>query len=114
MTEFKREFFKTDPVFSKLFDVIKRNHKVAEHTGKVLYENRHIKDFCEEARHFVLMPGNPPLHIHYDVASWYHPAGATVKIDSIGVYDDFLEYETARVKQLHAAESKDIPSSNLN
>lgn len=101
MTEFPRKFFKNDPVMGKLFDVIKRNHKVADHTAKVLYNNRHIKDFCEEARHFVLLPGEKPLYIHYDVASWYHPSGAAqVKIESIGVYDDFLEYEKARLGRI--------------
>jgi len=118
MTEFKREFFKSDPVFSKLFELIKSNHRVAKHTEKVLYDNRHVKNFCEEARHFVMMKnsgdGNP-LYIHYDVASWYHSKNAAqVKIESIGVYDNFLEYETARMRQLHGAESKDIPKSNLN
>lgn len=114
MTEFPRDFFKTDPVLRKLYEVVKKNHKVAEHTEKTLYENKHIKDFCEEARHYVMCTGPKPLYIHYDVASWYHPSGALVKIESIGVYDDFLEYETARMKGLHGAENSDIPKSNLN
>lgn len=109
MTEFKREFFKNDEVLGKLFKVIKERHEVAEHTKKVLLENKHIKDFCEEARHFVVMGS---LFIHYDVASWYHPSGALVKIESIGVYDDFLEYEKARSYQLYKAEKKDIPNIN--
>lgn len=115
MTEFKREFFKNDPVFSKLFEIIKKNHKVADHTEKVLIQNKHVKDFCEEARHYVEMPGKPHLYIHYDTASWFkEPMGVYVKIESIGIYDDFLEYNTARVNKLHAAENKDIPTSNLN
>jgi hypothetical protein len=115
MTEFKREFFKNDAVFGKLFELIKKNHKVANHTEKVLIENRHIKDFCEEARHFVEMPGNKPLYIHYDTASWFkEPMGVQVKIESIGVYDDFLEYNTARMKGLHGSDTADIPTSNLN
>lgn len=97
MTEFNREFFKKDPVFNKLWHLIMKNHKVAKHTEKVLFENRHVKDFCEEARHFVEMPGNPPIYIHYDVASWWKdPAGVQLKIESIAVYDDFLEYSIAR------------------
>jgi hypothetical protein len=98
MEEFKREFFKNDPVFYKLFQIIKKNHRVAKHTIKVLNQNKHIKDFCEEARHFVELPGEKPLYIHYDVASWYGPRGPLIRIESIGVYDDFIEYEIARSK----------------
>ena len=113
MTEFKRELFKQDPVLFKLWEILKRNHLVADHTRQTLYKNRHIKDFCEEARHFMLMPGKPEIYLHYDVASWYHPeGGAFVKIESIGIYDDFMEYETARMKGLHSGREADIPNIN--
>lgn len=113
MTEFKREVFINDPVISKLFEIIKRYHKVADHTERVLYKNKHVKDFCEEARHFTEMPGKNPLYIHYDVSSWFkHPAGVVVKIESIGVYDDFMEYTTARLKGLHSGSESDIPNIN--
>src|SRR5690606_26139542 len=99
MTEFKREFFKTDPVMKKLWQLIMQNHKVAKHTEKVLFKNRHVKDFCEEARHFVELPGEKPLYIHYDVATWWKdPAGVQLRIESIGVYDDFLEYQKERAR----------------
>lgn len=52
MTEFKRDFFKNDPVLGKLYEMIKKRHVVADHTEKTLIENRHIKDFCEEAKTF--------------------------------------------------------------
>lgn len=113
MTEFKREFFKNDPVLKKLFEVVKKNHKVAKHTEKVLFDNKHIKYFCEEARHFVFMDGEKPLYIHYDVASWWHEVGATiVKIESIGVYDDYLEYEVTRLKGIHSTPNS--AGGNLN
>lgn len=100
MTEFTREVCKRDPeVLGKLFEMVRLNHKVAQHTEKVLIENKHVKDFCEEARHFVMLPGNKPLYLHYDVASWFRePMGVAVKIEAIGVYDDFLEYEIARTR----------------
>lgn len=111
MTEFKREFFKKDPeVTGKLWELIKQRHEVAKHTEKVLFENRHIKDFCEESRTFVDMGRG--LYIHYDVASWYHEEGAQVKIEAICIYDDFMEYEKARMYQLHKASHKDIPNIN--
>jgi hypothetical protein len=102
MTEFSREFCKNDPkVLGKLFDMVKANHKVADHTEKVLVENRHVKDFCEEARHFIQLTGDKPLYIHYDVANWFkEPMGVQLKIESIGVYDDFLEYEKARLANI--------------
>jgi hypothetical protein len=101
MTEFKREFFKHDPVMKELYEIVKKNHKVADHTERTLIQNRHIKDFCEEARHFVMLPGKKTLYIHYDVASWFQPpAGVVVKIESIGVYDDFIEYEKARLARI--------------
>ena len=114
MTEFPRDFFINDPeVLGKLHQLLIKNHKVAEHTKKVLLENRHIKDFCEEARHFTIMPGKNPIYLHYDVATWFkEPNGIQMVIDSIGVYDDFIEYEKARMYQLHKAQHKDIPNIN--
>lgn len=114
MTEFKREFFINDPeVLGKLHEAIVKQHKVANHTEKVLLRNRHIKDFCEKARHFLVLDGKPQLYLHYDVASWFkEPMGVQVVVDSIGVYDDFMEYEKARMFQLHKAQKKDIPNIN--
>ena len=113
MVEWKRDFFKKDAVLSQLHQVILRSHKVADHTYKCLIENRHIKDFCEESRHFVLLPGNPDLYIHYDIACWFkEPNGIQMKVESIAVYDDFVEYESSRIKQL--SENKESEGLNLN
>ena len=114
MTEFKRDFFKNDPeVMGKLHNILVNGHRVADHTEKNLFKNRHIKDFCEEARHFTILQGKKPIYLHYDVASWFkEPMGVQVVIDSIGVYDNFMEYETARMKELHGAKNKDIPNIN--
>jgi len=115
MEEFNREFFKTDKVFKKLFEMIKSNHKVANHTIKVLLKNKHVKDFCEEARHYVELElgGDTPFYIHYDVSSWYDRSkSAIVKIESIGVYNDYLEFEKARLKGLHSTQDSDIPNIN--
>lgn len=114
MTEFPRSVFKNDPeVLGKLHEAIVKQHKVANHTEKVLLENQHVKDFCEEARHFLILDGKPQLYLHYDVASWFkEPMGVQVTIDSIGVYDDFMEFEKAKNYQLHKAQNKDIPNIN--
>lgn len=104
--------WKKDEVIGRLFDEIKKHHRVAEHTKKSLIAFAAVKDYCEEARHFVAMGGNPQLFIHYDVATWFEGGRFLIKIDSIGVYDDFMEYERARVSQLHSAKNKDIPNIN--
>lgn len=111
MMEFDRKW-KDDEVIGKIYKIIKKNHKVAEHTKKVLMDNADIKDFCEEARHFIILGESKPLHIHYDVASWYQDGAALIKIESIGVYDDFLEYEVARLKGIHSTKNSD--GGNLN
>lgn len=102
MTEFTRAFCKNDPeVMGKLFEIIRKNHRVADHTERVLLQNAHIKDFCEEARHFSMLPGKKPIWLHYDVASWFKPPmGVQVTIERIGIYDDFFEYEKARMANI--------------
>lgn len=113
MIEITRDIIDHDEVFGLLHKALVKNHIVANHTRKVLLKNRHIKDFCEEARHFTIMQGEPPMYLHYDCASWFkEPNGVRVIIETIGIYDDFMEYEKARMFQLHKAEHKDIPNIN--
>jgi hypothetical protein len=99
MIKITREEFKNDSVFRKLYETIKSNHKVAKHTEQVLIKNKHIKDFCEESTHFA--PGKTSLFVHYEVASWYSPkkgGSVIIRIESIAVYDNFIEYQIARSK----------------
>lgn len=113
MTEFSREILKTDEVMSKLFEVIKSNHRVAKHTQETLFQNRFTENFCEEARHFCMLGGKNPIYLHYDVSSWYKASyQASIRIESIGIYDSFMEYEIARMKELHSASKADIPNIN--
>ncbi len=113
MTEFKREFFTSDPVFHRLYMILKGIHVVADHTKDVLVKNRHIENFCEESRYFIMLNGLQTIYIHYDVSSWWkEPTGVLVKVDSICVYDSFVEYETARMRQLHSGKNAHIPNIN--
>lgn len=90
MTTIERKDLKIDPVFAQMHEIVKNNHKVAEHTKKVLLKNKDVKDFCEEARHFVIMEGKEPLFIHYDVSSWFKkPNGVQVRIESVTIYEDY-------------------------
>lgn len=113
MIEVKRETFKSDPIYKQVYESIKHSHKVADHTQRILFQNRHTKNFCEQARHYVILGGENPIYVHYDVASWWkEPAGCIVCIDSIGFYDNFIEFEVARLRGLHEAEKADIPNMN--
>lgn len=114
MIEITRQEFKRDPDYMFLHAAIKENHKIADHTIKVLTDNKHIKDFCEEARHFLMIVNGKKghLYIHYDVSSWYDKKGALIRIDNIAVYDDFIEYEASRVKQLNGAGNGYVPNIN--
>lgn len=113
MQEINREVFTKDAVFKKLYQLILKNHKVASHTMKNLIENKEKKGFCEEARHFVELPSNNHIYMHYDVTSWYkHPNAAQIKIESIGIYEDALEFHVARNKQLHESTNSSIPNIN--
>lgn len=113
MITISREEFKVDPTFRKLYEFILEHHEVAKHTTEVLFKNRNTKDFCEEATHFIVLPGKPGIFLDYEVYSWYkHPKSVIIKIVSITMYDDFMEYEKARMIGLHSAKDADIPNIN--
>lgn len=114
MITIPREVLKTDPVFKKLLKILIKHHVPAAHTIKALQENSHIPDFCEESRHFTLLPSDSDtLYLHYDIASWFkEPNGIQARIESIGIYDSWEEYEPIRLRSLHGAENKDIPNIN--
>ena len=115
MIEIPREVFKNDEVFSILHLNLMAIHQVAPHTEKVLLANKHVKDFCEEARHFVIMTGTSSggdYFIHYDVSSWLKDEHRVmIRIDSIAVYDSFMEYERERMRVLSSKEGHN-PSIN--
>lgn len=113
MIEFSRKEIKNEPRLKPLYDLLKKRHRVANHTKKILLRNKDIKDFCEESRHFAMLPLDDPIYMHYDVANWYQkPDKVAIRIEAIAVYDNFAEYESARVKQLHNASDADIPGLN--
>jgi hypothetical protein len=112
MTTIGREEIKNNPAYREIFEGIKKHHVVPEHTIKELLKNKHVKDFCVEARHFVALTGERPIYLHYDVYSWYHKDGALIRIESITFYDNFIEYQANRLKALYA--SPDSDGINLN
>jgi len=116
MLEIPREIFLKDEVFGHLHISVKHMHRVARHTERNLLENKHVANFCEEARHFAILhnaQATDSLYIHYDVSSWLRDGyKVIVRIDSIAIYDTYGEYERARAKALSEATQKD--STDLN
>lgn len=113
MLVLERKEFMIDSAFKVLHEFIVKRHKVASHTERNLKKNKHIKDFCEEARHFAVLPGRTGLYIHYDVSSWFKkPDGVMVNIERIAIYDNFAEYESSRLKALYSGKEADDLRSN--
>lgn len=110
MIEIERDEIKAE--YKELLQLIIKNHIIASHTRLVLLKNAHIKDFCEEARHFAILSGTPDFFIHYDVATWFNGEGFQVRVERIGVYENYLEYEKERIQSLHSNPKAD--GANLN
>lgn len=100
MIEITREEFTTDKAWNQLFQMIKKHHKVGQHTEKVLRDNKHVNDFCAITKHFAtIVLGPATIHHHYVVESWWkEPDGVRLKFTSICVYDNVNEYQQAREK----------------
>jgi len=116
MIKFSRDDFKIDKVAAHLFDTVKRNHKPANHTERILLKNKHVKDFCEEATHYSQYKlGDRIIYISYEVSSWFKkPMGVQLRIDSITLYDDFIEYTKAKMKGLNSVGLGHADNPNLN
>lgn len=113
MQTLTREQFQKDPVIGKVFELIKQNHQVANHTSQALIKNKEVKDFCVEAIYFVVLGFDHPMYLHYSVSSWLKdPPGVLIRIDSISFYDNHREYESARLKSLHSTVHSDGVNHN--
>lgn len=114
MHTFIRKEIKKDTKLSRLSAIIVKGHHIPEYTRKTLINNKDVKDFCEQSRHFsILKRDHTDLYIHYDVSSWFKaPMGVQIIIDSITVYQDYLEYEIARQKALVNTPNSHNPNQN--
>ena len=106
----RKEFLK-DPVYRMIFEAIRDNHKTPKHAQENLIKYQNVKDICNRTRSFIQITGDLPF-IHYDTLSWIEKDSIIFRIESIGFYDDFLEYNVARLKQLNSAEQAFIPENN--
>lgn len=110
MTTFEREEILKDKMLKKLLDILVEKHKPARHTLKFLKENAQIENLCQSSRNFVSLGDD--LFVHYDLITWLKKGRLQARIDRIGVYDDHLEYDIARLKGLHSGRPADIPNIN--
>lgn len=114
MTKIEPKDFKREGIV-KVYDAIVKGHVVAKHTIVQLMDNKHVKNFCVVSRHFCLLnlSTKETMFCHYDMSHWLKNNLQIVgSIDSIKLYDDFMEYEKARLSQLHGAKDADIPNIN--
>ncbi len=98
MTEFSKEEYKDHPTIGKLFEAVRKGHIQPGHVERTLMANRDTKDFCVLARHFMMI--DMKLFLHYDTENWLEFPRVLTRIATIGVYDGFMEYETARMRAL--------------
>jgi hypothetical protein len=104
MIELKRGDFESEPQITQIVTLIATKHIVAPHTRRTLLENQGTLDFCEMSRHYATLKSKSGknLFIHYDVTSQYKKPRVLIVIDAIGIYQDFLEYNLARLKGLNS------------
>ncbi len=105
----ERAELKADPIWNKLMHVILRNHTTPSHTVKNLLNLRHIKNVCEETTKFVVVGDKEDgeFFISYDFATWIQPDEDPIRfptrIERVRIFEDFVEYESTRVREISAA-----------
>lgn len=108
MREFTKDDAANNPILNEIIQSIRENHNIPDDTQRLLFNNRHIKNFCEQRRHFAIIDnGVKSLFIHYDMDTWYQDNRFLVKINKIGLYNDFIEYESARIQTLQSSSRAD-------
>ena len=103
MLTLEREEIKKDSVFCKLKDEIVKHHQIAQHTMDTLIPMVDLPGYAENATCFMVIDGaKEPLYLTYVVSTGVERAGEgynfTVRVESITVYDDELEYEIHKSK----------------
>jgi hypothetical protein len=111
MEYFGREELKND--FACLIMLIQSIHKVSERVWDELFVfNVPVKGLCHTRMYFIIID---TLYIKYEmdhVIVDVDAKGIGRSLQSVTFYDDFTEYESARVRELGAA--RDQVGLNLN
>jgi hypothetical protein len=107
----RREDLKRD--FPKLITMIQENHEMGEEIFRELFvRNKPVKGLCTQRGYFVMFG---PYYFQYFMDHLIMDA-ATMEIgrsiQKIIFYDDFVEYESERVKTLSTG--RDAKGLNLN
>lgn len=111
MTTFNREQLKKE--VPQLIELIQKNHVMESNIERELFvDNKPVKGLCHTRRYFVIMD---KFFIQYEMDHIV----VDPKLNLIGrslreviFYDDFQEYESARVKAM--SKSKDQTGLNFN
>jgi hypothetical protein len=114
MIEIPRATFKTDPSYQPMYRVALKVFEVPKVALRLMDENRHVKGFMLQARQYftLAVPGNDHVYVHCKAEVWWQDNKICATIYAIGIYESFLEYEAARIKDLHGADEADIPNIN--
>lgn len=105
METYTRDEIKKDERLLALLKTISSNHRINLSTRKKLLINSN-PDLCAIDRQFgeLILKGNVMLYISYDTSTYYNVKKQRfdIKIDTITLYTDYLEYEIKRVREAHA------------
>jgi hypothetical protein len=114
MIEIPRTTFKTDPAYQLMYRQVLKIFEIPPVALRVMDENRHVKGFLLKSRQYftLVIPGVDSIYIRCDAEIWWQDGKVCATIYMIGIYETFMEYETARVRDLHSADEADIPNIN--
>lgn len=111
MTTITHEQYQKDPVWHRLFMVIKANHQVQQYEIDELEKNRGVENFCIDSRHFRVIEAFPMIFIRYDTWTWLPKSlkdFARVSIREIVIYDDANEYMRAYQQGMNSTSKRDL------
>lgn len=116
----QRKEFKDDDVFSFIFEQLKKKHEVRDDTRDQLIEIQGNEEPCVVTRHYAIMDLEPTLQvpISYETITELiyvdDREGFKVHFKSITMYDDQLEFDMIRKKDLFSSDTSSIPLDLLN
>jgi hypothetical protein len=104
----------------EIINVIRRGHKpdLAEIMKELFINNKPVKGLTHTRGFFVIIPlSKLTLYVYYEVAHTLRVetdlfSAVALSVESVTLYDNYIEYEADRVKKLSAG--KDQQGLNLN
>lgn len=104
----QRDDLKRDKAWNILLNALIKIHVPEQDTVSLLLSKADVKGFTEVRRHFLILDNK--YYVSY-VANSYLKEGLPepavgVQVESVTVYDDYVEYETTRHKMMSEAASQ--------